>query len=128
MVSDCLRGQLRWRLVLIVEALSHVVAIRRNEMENAERTNALADELKKRADVGSRSAGLVFGDHVPVSVHAPSIADFVERDQGTEEEGLGVRVHGIHGGNELAIPLRIRERLAAKLRESAGSYWPVEDV
>jgi hypothetical protein len=31
-------------------------------------------------------------------------------------------------GNELAIPLRIRERLAAKLRESAGSYWPVEDV
>ena len=31
-------------------------------------------------------------------------------------------------GNELAIPLRIRERLAAKLRESAGSYWPVEET
>ena len=31
-------------------------------------------------------------------------------------------------GHELAIPLRIRGKLAAKLRESAGSYWPVEDV
>ena len=31
-------------------------------------------------------------------------------------------------GHELAIPLRIRGKLAAKLRESAGSDWPVEDV
>jgi len=31
-------------------------------------------------------------------------------------------------GHELAIPLRIRGKLAAKLRESAGSYWPAEDV
>lgn len=31
-------------------------------------------------------------------------------------------------GNKLATPLRIREKLAAKLRESAGSYWPVVDV
>jgi hypothetical protein len=31
-------------------------------------------------------------------------------------------------GHELEIPLWIREKLAAKLRESAGSYWPVEDV
>lgn len=31
-------------------------------------------------------------------------------------------------GHELAIPLRIRDRLAARLRESAGSYWPVEEV
>lgn len=30
-------------------------------------------------------------------------------------------------GHELAIPLRIRGKLAAKFRESAGSYWPVED-
>jgi len=31
-------------------------------------------------------------------------------------------------GHELAIPLRIRETLAAKLRESAGSYWPIEET
>jgi hypothetical protein len=31
-------------------------------------------------------------------------------------------------GYELAIPLQIRAKLARKLRESAGSYWPVEEV
>jgi hypothetical protein len=31
-------------------------------------------------------------------------------------------------GHELAIPLRIRASLAAKLGESAESYWPVEEV
>jgi hypothetical protein len=31
-------------------------------------------------------------------------------------------------GHELAIPLRVRARLAAKMRESAGTYWPVEET
>jgi hypothetical protein len=31
-------------------------------------------------------------------------------------------------GRELAIPLRIREKLAAKLRESAGNWWPIEET
>ncbi len=31
-------------------------------------------------------------------------------------------------GYELAIPLRIRAKLAAKLRESAGNWWPVEET
>jgi hypothetical protein len=31
-------------------------------------------------------------------------------------------------GHELAIPLRIRAKLGAKLRESAGSCWPVEET
>jgi hypothetical protein len=31
-------------------------------------------------------------------------------------------------GRDLAIPLRIREKLAANLRESAGNCWPVEEV
>ena len=31
-------------------------------------------------------------------------------------------------GHELAIPLKIRARLAAQLRESAGSYWPIEET
>ena len=30
--------------------------------------------------------------------------------------------------HELAIPLRIRGKLAAKLRESAENYWPVEET
>lgn len=31
-------------------------------------------------------------------------------------------------GHELAIPLRLRGTLAAKLRESAGRYWPVGET
>ena len=31
-------------------------------------------------------------------------------------------------GHELAIPLRIRGNLAAKLRESAGICWPIEET
>ncbi len=31
-------------------------------------------------------------------------------------------------GRDLAIPLRIRAKLAAKLRESAGNDWPVEET
>lgn len=31
-------------------------------------------------------------------------------------------------GQELAIPLRIRGKLAAKLRESAGNCWPIEET
>jgi hypothetical protein len=31
-------------------------------------------------------------------------------------------------GHELAIPLRIRGRLAAKLRESAGMCRPIEET
>jgi hypothetical protein len=31
-------------------------------------------------------------------------------------------------GQELAIPLQIRGKLAAKLRESAGNCWPIEET
>jgi hypothetical protein len=31
-------------------------------------------------------------------------------------------------GHELAVPLRIRAKLAAKLREAAGNWWPVEET
>jgi hypothetical protein len=31
-------------------------------------------------------------------------------------------------GHQLAIPLRIREKLAAELRQSAGNFWPVEET
>jgi hypothetical protein len=31
-------------------------------------------------------------------------------------------------GHDLGIPLRIRGKLAAKLREAAGNCWPVEEV
>ena len=31
-------------------------------------------------------------------------------------------------GHELAIPFRIRGKLAARLQESAGDYWPVEQT
>jgi hypothetical protein len=31
-------------------------------------------------------------------------------------------------GHELAIPLRIRGKLAAKLRDTAGNCWPIEEM
>jgi hypothetical protein len=31
-------------------------------------------------------------------------------------------------GHELAIPLRIRVKLAERLRESAGTCWPIEEI
>ena len=31
-------------------------------------------------------------------------------------------------GHDLAIPLGIREKLASKLREPAGTYWPLEEL
>jgi hypothetical protein len=31
-------------------------------------------------------------------------------------------------GYELAIPLRVRGNLAARLREAAGICWPVEET
>jgi len=31
-------------------------------------------------------------------------------------------------GRDLAIPLRIRGKLAAKLREAAGNWWPIEET
>jgi hypothetical protein len=31
-------------------------------------------------------------------------------------------------GHDLAIPRRIRGKLAAKLRESAGNCWPIEET
>jgi hypothetical protein len=31
-------------------------------------------------------------------------------------------------GHELAIPLRIRKKLAARLQKSAGNYWPIEET
>ena len=58
-------------------------------MENAERTDAVAGELQQRADDWSQSAGFVFGEHVPLSIHAPSAAGSLERHQGAEELRAG---------------------------------------
>ena len=54
------------------------------EMEDAERTNAVAGNYNNMLTFGVSRQGL-FGQHVPLSVHAPSIAHSMERDQGAEE-------------------------------------------
>jgi hypothetical protein len=95
-VSGRCDRQLRWRLVFAGETLSHAGAVQRSEMENAERPDAGAGELQQRADTGSQFRGFVFSHNVIFSVHASSIAHSVERDQGAEEQGLGVRVHNFH--------------------------------
>jgi|HubBroStandDraft_6_1064221.scaffolds.fasta_scaffold404907_2 hypothetical protein len=47
----------------------------------------------------------------------------VRRSQGWVFEYVTLTI-----GRELAIPLRIREKLAMKLRESAGKFWPLEET
>jgi len=105
-VSGRCNYQLCWRLVLVGETLSRTGTVQRTKVENAERTDAVAAELQQRADAWSQSAGFVFGQHVPFSLHAPSSACPMERDQGEKEEGLGVRVHyfqvGARSGNPFA--------------------------
>jgi hypothetical protein len=127
-VSGRRDNQLRWRLVLTGEGLSHTGAVRWNKVDKAERTDAVAGELQQRVDDGSQSAGFVFSQHVPLSVHALSTPCSVERDQGAKEQGWVFEYMTFTMGHELAIPLRIRGKLAAKLRESAGNCWPLEET
>jgi len=82
-------------------------------MENAEWTDAVAGKLQQRADAWSQSRGFVFGQHVPFSLHAPSGACSLERNQGAKEEGLGVRVRDLHDGARVGNPF-------ADSREAGG--------
>jgi hypothetical protein len=97
-------------------------------MGNPKRTDAVAGKLQKRVDAWSQSSGFVFGQHVYISLHAPSAAGSLEQHQAAEEQGLVLEYVILTMGHELAIPLRIREELAAKLREAAGNCWPVEET
>ena len=65
------------------------------EMENTERTDAVAGEIQQPVDDWSQ---VVFGQHVPFSVRASSTACSMERDQGAKEQGLGVPVRDLHDG------------------------------
>jgi len=67
-------------------------------MERAERADAVAGELQPCPYTRNQSGRSVFSQYVPVPLHAPTVADSVERDQGAKEEGLGVRVHHLHVG------------------------------
>ncbi len=53
--------------------------------------------------IGASPQGLYL-EHVSVSVHAPSIAGSVERDQGATEEGLGVRMRDRNDGTRTGNP------------------------
>jgi len=105
--------QLHWLLVLAGEGLSHAVAVRWSEMENAKRPDAVADELQQRANAWSQPGGFVFGQHVPLSIYAPSAACSVERDQGAQEEGLGARIRDLRDGTRTGNPF-------ADSREAGG--------
>src|ERR1019366_10633888 len=97
-------SQHHWRLVLAGEGLPHTSSIQRSEMKRAERTDAVADELQPRPHTRNQPRRFVFSQHVPFSVHAPSAACSMERDQGAKEEGLGVRVRDIHDGARVGNP------------------------
>jgi hypothetical protein len=89
-------------------------------MENAERPDAGVDELQQRADAWSQSRGFVFGHHVLFSVHAPTVAYSVERDQGGAEEGLGVRVRDIHDGVRVGNPFADSSEAGGKAQGVSG--------
>jgi hypothetical protein len=76
--------------------------------------------LQQRADDWSQSQGFVFGQHVPFSVHAPSAASSMERDQGAKEEGLGVRVRDLHDGARVGNPFADSRDTGG---EAAGVGW-----
>jgi hypothetical protein len=61
----------------------------------------------------SQPGGFVFGQHVPLSIYAPSAACSVERDQGAQEEGLGVRIRDLRDGTRTGNPF-------ADSREAGG--------
>jgi len=92
MVSGRFGHQLRWRLVLSGETVSHTGAVQWVKMERAERTDSLSDELQPRPHARNQSGRSVLSKHVPVPLHAPTVAYSMERDQCAKEEGLGVRV------------------------------------
>jgi hypothetical protein len=129
--------QLHWRLVLGGEGLSHAVALRWGEMENAKRPDAVADELQhynNALTLGVSSEGLYLASiflfrsmHPLRSMRSPLLVPWsgirVRREKGWVFECVTFAM-----GHELAIPLRIRGKLAATLWESAGSHWRVEEV
>ena len=128
MVSGRRNHQLRWRLVLAGEGLSHASAVRWSEMENAERSDALADELQPRADDWRQSPRFVLSQHVSFRfMHPPLLVPWSEIKV-RRKKGWVLDYVIFTMGHELAIPLRIRAKLAAKLMESAGRYWPVEET
>jgi len=88
-------------------------------MENAERTDAVAGELQQRAD--DWSMFLFRFMHPPLLVPWSEIK--VRRKKGWVFEYVIFTM-----GHELAIPLRIRVKLAERLRESAGTCWPIEEI
>ena len=61
----------------------------------------------------SQPGGFVFGQHVPLSIYAPSAACSVERDPGAQEEGLGVRIRDLRDGTRTGNPF-------ADSREAGG--------
>jgi hypothetical protein len=127
-VSGRCDRQLRWRLVLAGETLSHAGAVQRSEMENAERPDAGLANYNNVLTLGVSSEGLYLATmlffrfmHPPLLIPWSEIR--VRRSKGWVFEYTTFTI-----GHELAIPLRIRASLAAKLGESAESYWPVEEV
>jgi hypothetical protein len=97
-------------------------------MENAERPDAGLANYNNVLTLGVSSEGLYLATmlffrfmHPPLLIPWSEIR--VRRSKGWVFEYTTFTI-----GHELAIPLRIRASLAAKLGESAESYWPVEEV
>ena len=78
--------QLRKRLAFSIETVSHPNSVQRNGVGNAERSDALVYKVQQRPVTWSYSAGVVYGLHVSLPVHASVVADSVERDQGAKEQ------------------------------------------
>jgi len=77
--------------------------------------------------LGVSPEGLYLASMFPLSMYAPSAACSVERDQGAQEEGLGVEYVTFADGTRTGNPFADSREAGGDVGESAGSYWPVED-
>ena len=80
---------------------------------NAKRPDAVAYARNNVLNPWSQPGWFVFVQQVPLSIYAPSAACSVERDQGAQEEGLGVRIRDLRDGTRTGNPF-------ADSREAGG--------
>jgi hypothetical protein len=67
-------------------------------MGNAERTDAVAANYNNVLTMGASQQGLYLASMFLFRFMHPPLLCSVERDQGAEEQGLGVRVRDHHNG------------------------------
>jgi hypothetical protein len=78
--------------------------------------------------IGSSAQGLYLSSMFLVRfMHPPLLVPWSEIKV-QKNNGWLIKYVTFSLGHELAVPLKVRESLAAKIKRSAGSYWPIEEM